>query len=235
MYSFESRIRYSEVDSNKQLTLTGVANYFQDCSTFQSEDLGLGIEVLSQAKRAWILNSWQIVVKRLPALGERITTGTWPYDIKGFYGYRNFIMKDAKDKVCAVANSLWVYMDTVSGHPARVSPDIAAFYKNEPKYPMEYASRKLRLPDNLVEQPPFFVASANIDTNNHVNNSQYILMAEEYLPEGFQAKELRVEYRNAAVLGDCIYPKVSCQEEQCTVALADEKQKIFAILAFIGK
>mgnify|MGYP006990307153 CR=1 FL=1 len=48
MYSFESRIRYSETNFHKKLTLTGITNYFQDCSTFQSEDLGLGIEPLSQ-------------------------------------------------------------------------------------------------------------------------------------------------------------------------------------------
>lgn len=33
MYSFESRIRYSEVDQNQELSVTGIINYLQDCST----------------------------------------------------------------------------------------------------------------------------------------------------------------------------------------------------------
>ncbi len=235
MYSFESRIRYSETNFHKKLTLTGITNYFQDCSTFQSEDLGLGIEPLSQINRAWLLNSWQILVNRAPSMGESITVGTWAYDFKGFYGYRNFIMKDAKDQVCAVANSLWVYVDTSTGHPAKIPPEAGALYGSEPKYPMEYASRKVPVPENLTEHPSFCVVSANIDTNNHVNNGQYILMAEEYLPEGFDVKELRVEYRNAAYLGDRIYPKVSCQDKLYTVVLEDENQKIYAILAFTGQ
>ena len=36
-YSFTSRIRYSEIGEDGCLTLPGLINYFQDCSTFQSE------------------------------------------------------------------------------------------------------------------------------------------------------------------------------------------------------
>ena len=36
-YYFDSRIRYSELDENLCLPLHGLINYFQDCSTFQSE------------------------------------------------------------------------------------------------------------------------------------------------------------------------------------------------------
>ena len=43
MYAFDSRIRYSETDSEGRLTLNALLNYFQDCSTFHSEDVGLGI------------------------------------------------------------------------------------------------------------------------------------------------------------------------------------------------
>mgnify|MGYP000603361539 CR=1 FL=1 len=34
-YSFTSRIRYSEIGEDGNLTLPGLINYFQDCSTFQ--------------------------------------------------------------------------------------------------------------------------------------------------------------------------------------------------------
>ena len=44
MYTFESRVRYSETDHRETMTLPAIVNYFQDCSTFQSEDLGVGID-----------------------------------------------------------------------------------------------------------------------------------------------------------------------------------------------
>ena len=44
MYTFNSRVRYSEVDSDARLTLDGIINYMQDCTNFQSEDV---VSVLS--------------------------------------------------------------------------------------------------------------------------------------------------------------------------------------------
>ena len=38
MYKFDGRIRYSEVDSERKLTVEKMIDYFQDCSSFQSED-----------------------------------------------------------------------------------------------------------------------------------------------------------------------------------------------------
>ena len=46
MYSFESRIRYSEVDQNQELSVTGIINYLQDCwhigSGYSDMAIGLG-------------------------------------------------------------------------------------------------------------------------------------------------------------------------------------------------
>ena len=93
-YTTEGRIRFSEVDHTRRITLPGIVNYFQDCSTFQSEDLGLGIMHCSERKRAWILSSWQVVVERYPEIGEEIQTSTWATDFKGLFGERNFCMTD---------------------------------------------------------------------------------------------------------------------------------------------
>ena len=51
-YTFRSKVRYSECDREGRLTPFSVINYFQDCSTFQSEDLGVGVKYLSEKKRA---------------------------------------------------------------------------------------------------------------------------------------------------------------------------------------
>ena len=77
MYTFDSRIRYSEIDRSGRLSIPAVVDYFQDCSAFQSEELGVGVEYLANKKRAWILNSWQIVLERRPEECEKITVGTW--------------------------------------------------------------------------------------------------------------------------------------------------------------
>ena len=62
MYSFESMVRYSELDESGKLSLLAIFNYFQDCSTFQSESLGKGIEYLKSKNVAWWLANWQVEI-----------------------------------------------------------------------------------------------------------------------------------------------------------------------------
>ena len=47
-YSFESRVRFSEIGEDGCLTLPGILDYFQDCCTFESEQTGVGMEVLKE-------------------------------------------------------------------------------------------------------------------------------------------------------------------------------------------
>ena len=111
-YQFESRARYSEMGVDRRLSLEALVDYFQDCSTFQSEEIGCGLEFLQKRHRVWMILSWQIEILRRPELGEKITVETWPHGFKAFYGYRNFALKDEQGEYLAKANSVWVYIDT---------------------------------------------------------------------------------------------------------------------------
>lgn len=235
MYSFNSRVRYSEINQNKQLDLHSIINYFQDCSTFQSEDIGMGIDYLLKANRVWLMNAWQINVTRFPTLGENITISTWPYDFKGMYGYRNFLITDSNKEVCVCANSIWVCMDTLQNRPVKVSQEDIRGYGSEKPYDMNYAPRKIDIPSPMVVKEAFPVRKNSLDTNNHVNNGQYIRMAQEYLPEHVLFSQMRAEYKKSAVLGDVIFPMIYENEELYTVVLADADQKPYAIVEFKQK
>lgn len=232
-YQFESRVRYSEVDVWQNLTLNGIINYFQDCTTFDSENIGMGIERLKEKHCAWILSAWQIIVNRLPKFGEKITVQTWPYGFKAFYGDRNFAMLDAEGSKVAVANSVWVFMDMEAGRPVKLEPEQIGAYTIEEKLDMEYASRKIALPGELEEKESFPVLRHQLDTNHHVNNGQYVQMAQEFLPEGFQIRQMRAEYKKAAVLHDVIFPMVHVEKGSCTVALCNERRKPYAVIEFL--
>lgn len=230
MYTFDSRVRYSEIDHTGNMTLPTLINYFQDCSTFQSEDIGLGTEVLKAKKKAWILSYWQIVIERLPALGERITAGTFATEFKGLYGNRNFVLDDARGNRLAYANSVWVFMDMEKGRPARPEPENILPYGSEPALEMEYEDRKICLPESLEEKASFPVRKYHIDTNEHVNNCQYVQMALEVLPEETRVCQIRVEYKKSAVLGDVIFPKVAREENRIVTELCDENGKPYAVI-----
>ena len=80
MYQFKSRVRFSEVDSQLHMTLPSIINYFQDCSTFHSDSIGYGIEVMMEQGYAWILSSWQIIINRYTkGSGKKSQSARWAH------------------------------------------------------------------------------------------------------------------------------------------------------------
>lgn len=229
-YTFSGRVRYSEVDHRRRLTLPGIINYFQDCSTFQSEDLGVGLKYCAEHKRAWVLSSWQIIIDRYPVMNEKIEISTWATDFNGLYGVRNFCIADEQGELAAYANSMWVYMDTEKGRPTRPDEQEVSLYGTGEPLKMEYASRKISLPKETQDGEAFPVRKCQIDTNEHVNNSQYVQMALEALPEAPEVRQLRVEYKKSAVYGDMIFPKLSYEPERTVVELCNECGKPYAVV-----
>lgn len=97
---------------------------------------------------------------------------------------------------------------------------------------MDYASRKIALPKDLRICNEYPVRRYHIDTNEHVNNCQYVQMAMEELGGTEDIRQLRVEYKKSAVYGDIIYPKAAFEEDRTVVELCDEEGKIYAVVEF---
>ena len=232
MYRFESRVRYSEVSCEGTLTIEALLNYFQDVSTFQSEDLGVGVEYLAGFHMAWVLSSWQIQVNRYPKLGEKIVVATFPYEFKGFFGMRNFLLMTEAEEVLACANTMWTLLDTEKMVPAKPTEEMLQKYVLEERYPMDYRGRKIAIPANGSKQPAIPVTKEYLDTNFHVNNGQYVRIAKMYLPDRVSVKQLRAEYRKSAVLGDVFYPVLYENDGNYVVSLNDQEGKAYAVVEF---
>ena len=232
MYTFDSRIRYSETDSEGRLTMAALINYFQDCSTFHSEDVGLGLRYLRERNLVWVLSSWQIVVERYPEMGERVTIGTCPYDMKGFLGYRNFWMTDEGGNYIAKANTLWSLLDAAAGKPSTVTMEMAEGYGLGEKLEMEYAPRKIAIPQGGTIREPITVKQHHIDANHHVNNQQFVNMAMDFLPEDFAVVQLRAEYKKQAFLDDVLIPYVAQEGTRLVVSLTDQGDLPYVVIEF---
>ena len=232
MYTFDGRVRYSETDEKGLLSMTGIVNYFQDASTFHSEDLGAGVELVSGLGLAWVLSSWQIVIHEWPKLGDRMVIGTFPTSFKGFMGCRNFFLETPEGRRMVEANSLWTLLDAEKGMPARVPAVISEKYELSEPLKMEYASRKITVPEGGKTEDAFAVCRQHLDGNHHVNNGQYISMAIEYLPADFKVRQMRAEYKKQALLHDIIVPQVVVEEEKVVVSLNGEDGSAYAVTEF---
>ena len=230
IYSFESRIRYSEIDQKGSLSLPSLINYFQDCSTFHSEDIGLGYEKIRKRGRVWVLSSWHIEINNLPKLGEKVRIRTFATSFKGSQGGRNFILEEEQGKLLAYANSIWVLIDTNVGRPVKITKEDYEPYGVSKALEMEPVNRKIERLENKIALPSLSVLKQHLDTNNHVNNGQYVQMALEILPNDILIKRLRVEYKKPAVYGDAIYPKTAQDSIRTVVELQDEDGNPYTII-----
>ena len=203
----DGRVRFSEIDHTRKITVPSIINYFQDCSTFQSEDIGVGLDVLSKKKKAWILTYWQIVIDHYPKMNDKIQVSTWASKFKGMLAERNFCMTDENGEKAAYAQSVWVYMDVEKGRPVRPDQDELDAYGQCEPLEMDY-------------------------TNEHVNNCQYVQMAIEMLDQERVIRQVRVEYKKSAVLGDMIVPRTGDRDGRTVVELCTTEGELYAAVEF---
>ncbi|MCD7841084.1 MAG: thioesterase [Lachnospiraceae bacterium] len=228
-------------------------NYLQDCCLFQSEALGVGPDYLKSRHRLWLLSGWQVVIDRYPRMFEKITVATIPYEFSGCLGWRNVCVSD-ENGVCIVrANSPWLYVNTDTGRPAQPDETEKSAYALEERIPMDYAPRKIKLPENMTAGTPVPVIQEFIDTNHHVNNAQYVDIAVNIMEEDMHAfhdpdaavktqtetfrdtkpfiREIRVEYKKQAILGEILYPETCLRDDWYYVAFTDPDGHVYAAVA----
>ena len=104
--------------------------------------------------------------------------------------------------------------------------------ENREKLEMEYESRKIALPEDCMSLEPFPVRRYHIDTNEHVNNCQYVQMAMEMLDQERVIRQVRVEYKKSAVLGDMIVPRTGDRDGRTVVELCTTEGELYAAVEF---
>ena len=55
MYRMHRPVTYSEVGADYKADMAQIINYFQDCSCFQSDSLGVGPKNMETLGKVWIL------------------------------------------------------------------------------------------------------------------------------------------------------------------------------------
>ena len=225
MYSVDSRIRYSEVDENRHIRIVSLINYLQDCSCFQMEDLGIGVDHQAEGHFAWVLAAIRIEIDRLPRFLEHIRTSTWCHMLKRHQAGRNFSIEGEDGELIVRADSLWTTFDTEALRICIVPDSEFAYYEGDEQLVLPDFKRKVVPIGEGVAGTPIVVADHNIDTNKHVNNAQYIQIALDALaasgrsvdPEDVRA--IAAQYRAQARLGDVINPVIFDEDGSRCVSL----------------
>ncbi len=221
-YEIEGRVRYSEIDTKKRLTLPGIINYCQDIACFHDLDAGFGVDYWGERHTAWVLTAWNVDINKYPVYAQKIRIRTDSYRLRTFLGYRCFRIYDDKGNVLIAADSRWALMDMDKERPVSAAKLIGDAYGPGEDIGVKWEGKHIVLPGGMKKEEPFAVGTEHLDTNHHVNNGQYISMACQYLPENILVRKLWAEYTAQAKLGDVIYPETAPDEGAYYTALNNE-------------
>ena len=233
MYSLKYKVTTSTCDSEGKLKLYSALQMMQDCSEMWIDSEPEVKDYFLQQNMAQLLATRQVEIVRVPEYKEELTVTTSVYGMKPMFGFRNTFIYDAQGKPCYKTWSMGAFVDKTAGKLKRVDEATIQSMKLEPQLEMNYKDRRIILPKgrsseshpSLLEDgrvateldkvkdggevlEPIKVLRADIDYNKHMNNANYVRMAMELLPEDFVVTGLRVEYRVAAKLGDCLTPTI---------------------------
>ena len=115
----------------------------------------------------------------------------------------------------------------------RIPKEVSDAYSIEPPLNMEFSGRKISVPkEGVSPERVFAVRKSDIDSNHHVNNERYVLIAQEFLPAGFRTRQMRAEYKRSAKYGDTMYPVVTDEGDKITVVLNNKESSPYAVIEF---
>ena len=202
----------------------------QEAAAIASDDCGYGMKDVPRTGVCWLLSSWRVELLARPAWRSHLTVRTWPRSLDGFLSDRDFLVYYG-EALAAKATSRWLLMNAATGRIARITEKIRGAYALDSRalYDTPVPSNG-RTPAGTPAAFSTVAGRRDIDTNHHVNNAQYVELAREVLPEEIRVKELRAEYKKAAVLGDKVCPRVTADGGSYTVALCSEKGSPYAVI-----
>ncbi|MBP1531821.1 MAG: hypothetical protein ILA39_06825 [Bacteroidaceae bacterium] len=221
MFSLDYRVTTSSCDSEGSLKLYSALQMMQDCSEMWIDSEPLVKRYFEEANMAQLLATRQVEVVRVPRFKERLTVTTTVYEVKPMFGFRNTFIRDEQGQDCYRTWSMGAFVDKGTGKLKRIDDATIAGMQMEPRLEMAYRDRRIILPkEGGQPMASIPVMKADIDYNRHVNNANYVRMAMELLPDDFEVRGLRVEYRVPAKLGDQLLPVTYRQGDVMIVALS---------------
>ncbi len=237
MYQMDIQVRYSETGRFGKVRPHQILEYFQDCGTFQSISLGFGLrgDLDDESGRTWYLLAWDVHIKRYPEICEKITVITEPYKMRGFYGYRRYRILSENQEVIADADSLWIFMDLEKNIPVKIPDYLTRGYIPEKVDQTIRVKRKLSADGEWKEAETITVSRIYLDSNMHVNNANYVLWAEDLLPEGYEVKEVKVDYRQSTFLNDSIHVYTIKEEDKWRIKFENQKGVLAALVEMRGE
>lgn len=191
-YSTHFKIGYGHVDRLGHVRPAALIQLLEEAAIENCDAIGRNVFDLLAEGYGWVLRGGSLKMLSYPRYRESVRVDTWISKWTPCQGVREFEVLTGRGEVCAVATSLWAYIDLGSRRPRPV-PDV---FRREWQFDerravdAEFIKRPLEIGDPCISAP-LGVRRFDIDSNNHVHNVRYLEWVLETIPaEYFEARRL---------------------------------------------
>ena len=190
-FTTQRRVRWGDAGADRQLRLDATARYLQDIANDDTRDAG------HDPMAPWVVRRTVIHVIEPVLLGEMLSLTTF----SGGHGRRWAERRTSitgSDGGRVEAAALWVYVDPVTGRPARLTAEFHATY-DEAAGGREVPSRLHHgPPPEGLEGRPWPLRITDLDGLGHVNNAAtWAAVEQEAATAGLQPHWAELEYPGA--------------------------------------
>ena len=205
VYQEKKRVACYESDSTEKMLPTTAMNYFQEASTNQGNQLGVGGNYLKANNLAWFLVKYVIQFNDYPRYQDEVTVTTRATGMDKFCATRRFTIEDAVGAAKVVADTQWLLINRDTEKMERIDehPEMDAYQCFEKGQPI---FKKIAKINRIDLEKSFSVRFLDIDFNKHVNHVKYLAWAIEVLPlEVVKSKvlsEAKMVYKAQCFYGD---------------------------------
>lgn len=235
--NIDIKVRYEDVDKKNNLTLKGFLKYLVDTAAKHSNNAGYGLNNIPNTKVAWLILNWRVQIFRYPKTSEMIHITTWARSMSKLYSYRDFEVFDDFGNRIAIASSKWVLVNFYTKSIAKISQEIIDSYGPIEKMIFDKEIEKINEPkEDYTNRFDYTILRRDLDTNNHVNNLNYLDFAIEALPENvyenMEFKNISVLYKKQCLIGDkitCLYT-INNINEHVIVIKSNDLQTLHSIV-----
>ena len=219
MYTWDTRILYSQLGPDGSLSLTGLLDLFQDIATLHAEDFGCGLDRMSANGRAWLLSRWRIRLGPLPRSATHVQVRTQAYESRLSLNRRWFALHDENGNQLAAADSLWTLADRTTGTPVSAMQEVQPYLEPGEAPQLGDLPRRVAIPADTASGTPFAITDDLLDTNHHVNNVRSVSLALRFVPADFVFSALAVDYHRPLLPGQTVIPRTALTANGFAVAL----------------
>jgi acyl-CoA thioester hydrolase len=221
------RVRYYECDMYGHVNHANYLRYMQEAAFGASAAAGYDLAAYQVMGRHWLLRESDIEYLAPLRHGDSLRVRTWVSDFRRVRSRRSYELwrlppAGGPEELAARATTDWVFLESSTGKPATVPPEMVAAFGPAGTEPV--GPPRAPFPDVAPPAGAYAarrqVAWRDVDPAQHVNNANYLAYAEDCAVEtaaaygwpvkrmveegGFAiiARRYRIEYRQPALLGD---------------------------------